>query len=98
MAHVFVGLFYVDSKLTKIFSGILSIAVLGSGFMLLPRVGIPHSGPYPFWILYKLAMWLVLAIATPIVIKRYKRTAKRLMWPYIILLISICYMVIFKPI
>lgn len=92
-----VTLYQPDKKFHKIFSGILSLLVLGSGFMLLRRFGISHSGPFPAWVLIKMGIWLAVTIISPIVVKRFQNVAKILFWPWLIVIFVALYMVIYKP-
>ena len=70
---------------------------IGTGMMLLPRLGLSSEDGFPTWIIVKMAIWISMALATPIVVKRWPDRAKRLFIPYMILvLIAVC-MAIYKP-
>lgn len=92
-----VSLYQPEKKLHKILSGIFSLIVLISGFLLLRKFGISHSGPFPAWVLIKLGIWLAVAVITPIVLKRFEKLAKLLFWPWLIVIFIALYMVIYKP-
>jgi cbb3-type cytochrome oxidase subunit 3 len=92
-----VSLYRPEKKLHKILSGIFSLIVLISGVLLLRRFGISHSGPFPAWVLVKMAIWLSVTIITPLVVKRFTKFAKFLYLPWIILIFIAIAMVIYKP-
>lgn len=86
-----------DKKLHKILSGILSIFILVSGISILKRFGISASGPYPTWVIVKMAIWIVLTVLTPIVVKRMPSKAKYLFWPWTAFICIAATMAIYKP-
>tara|TARA_B100001971_G_scaffold152968_1_gene142171 strand:- start:209 stop:547 length:339 start_codon:yes stop_codon:yes gene_type:complete len=89
-------LFAKSSKLHNILAGITSLLVLGTGFAMLKRFGISHSGPFPVWVIIKLAVWSLLAIAYPIVFKRFRSLTKLLYIPWILLILMAVAMAIYK--
>jgi hypothetical protein len=92
-----VTLYKPDGKLHKILSGIFTILVAVSGVLLLRRFGIGSSGPFPAWVLIKTAMWLAVGLITPIVVKRFKKFAHLLIWPWMIAMGIATAMAIYKP-
>ena len=90
-------LYNPEGKLHKIFSGLFTFIVLITGGLLLRRFGISHSGPFPAWVLVKLGMWLAVAIISPIVVKRFKKIAHILIWPWMIVAGVAISMAIYKP-
>jgi uncharacterized membrane protein SirB2 len=60
------------SKLTKILGGVSTLFILVGGMGLLARIGVPHQGPYPVWVILKVASWLAVAILAPMLAKRVK--------------------------
>jgi hypothetical protein len=81
----------------KVFLGLVSLLLLGSGFLLLNRFGISPTGPYPIWIWAKFGIWTILAICPPIFIKRFPKIAIHLNTVYLVIIISATYLGIFKP-
>ena len=53
-------------KFSLMWSGILSVVVLVTGFGLLARLGLPFQG----WVTIKLACWLALAMMVPMAFRR----------------------------
>lgn len=88
--------FYDTKKLPKIFAGVASLFVLVTGFLLLKRFGISHSGPFPVWVIMKLVIWSLLSIAFPIIFKRLRSLLKVFYLPWIILIIMAAAMAIYK--
>lgn len=88
--------FYNTNKLSKIFAGIASLFTLLTGFLLLKRFGISHSGPYPVWVIMKLVIWGLLAIIFPVIFKRLRTFLKILYLPWLILIIMAAAMAIYK--
>ena len=70
-------LFFSDHSRTpkkaKILVGIASLLILVGGMGLILRaLGLTHGSgePWPWWIKIKLGIWLVIAIASPVLYKR----------------------------
>lgn len=61
-----------NSKLTKVLGGISTLFILVGGMGLLARIGVPHNGPYPAWVIIKAGCWLAVAILAPMFAKRIK--------------------------
>lgn len=92
------ALFYGGStKLRQVVTGLSCLLLLGTGFAIMGRFGIQHSGPYPVWINVKLGMWIALTIATPIVAKRFPEKSKRLFWPWMAIALVASAMAVYKP-
>lgn len=82
--------------LTAIGHGLGLVMVLVTGFGLIARLGLGHTGVWPLWIYLKLAVWLILG-AVLVVINRAPRLAG-LLWIAIPLLGAIAAgLAIFKP-
>ncbi len=81
-----------DKKM-GMYSGIASLVLFVSGFGLIARLG---SG-WPTWVLIKLGIWLVIAIGTPMVIKRMSAQKRPWFGLMSILLIVVLYLVQYKP-
>ncbi len=92
-----VTLYKPEGKLHKILSGIFTLLVAASGVLLLRRFGISHSGPFPAWVLVKLGLWLAVGIISPLVVKRFKKYAHLLIWPWMIVIATAVAMAIYKP-
>jgi len=60
-------------KFSLMWSGILSLVVLVSGFGLLARLGLPFQG----WVSVKLVCWVALAMMTPMA---FRRSAQGAVW------------------
>ncbi|MBC74433.1 MAG: hypothetical protein CME64_00300 [Halobacteriovoraceae bacterium] len=86
-----------EGKSKKIIYGLSTLLLIGTGFAIMGRFGIKHSPPYPTWINIKIGLWLVLTIATPIVVKRYPQKATRLFWPWVVLALFATMMAVYKP-
>lgn len=95
--NLMLGIYNPTNKIFKIVLGIFTVILLGSGYMLLGRFGIPHAGPYPMWVWAKLACWLLLAIIPPIMIKRFPTVTKRVSIVYLLLILIAAYMGVYKP-
>jgi len=92
------ALFYGGTtKFRQIINGLSCLLLLGTGFAIMGRFGLSHAGPYPTWIKVKIAMWVVLTIATPIVAKRFPEKAPRLFWPWMIIALIAVAMAVWKP-
>lgn len=92
------ALFYAGhSKARQIVFGISCFLLLGTGFAIMGRFGIRHAPPYPLWINIKLGLWLALAVATPVTVKRFPEKAKRLFWPWMGLALIAVAMAVYKP-
>jgi hypothetical protein len=92
-----VTLYKPESKIQKVLSGIFTLFAALSGVLLLRRFGISHNGPFPAWVLVKIACWLIAAITTPIIVKRYSKYAHILIWPWILIICVATSMAIYKP-
>lgn len=85
-----------NPKFNKIVTGITSLLILVGGMGLLARIGISMK-ELPTWVILKMTIWLVLAIAAPVLGKRLQ--SKKTFALYCLLsLISIAgYLAIYKP-
>ena len=92
-----VTLYKPEGKFHKVFSGIFTVLVLISGGLLLRRFGISHTGPFPAWVLVKMGMWLAVGVISPIVVKRFKKYAHILIWPWMLVAGVAISMAIYKP-
>lgn len=68
-------------KFYKMGYGIACLLILISGMGLLARINVPHAEPWDNWIRIKLGVWIVLTIASPIILKRFESIKKA--WWYI---------------
>lgn len=98
VAALAVGYYSAQPKHIKIISGVTSLLILVSGMGLLARIGVSHGQGFPTWVMVKMMLWLVIAIAGPVLAKRLSATVKpKAFWGFIALfLVAICLAVI-KP-
>ena len=70
-----------------------------AGMGLMARMGIGHGeGSWPGWIIAKMALWLALAISTPVLSKRLPPTQKaKVFWLLMAVFIGIVYLVTYQP-
>jgi len=95
--NLMLGIYNPTNKVLKISLGITTIILLGSGFTLLKRFGISHSGPYPMWIWAKIGCWFSLAIIPPVLIKRAPNVAKKSSIILIAIILIAIFMGVYKP-
>ncbi len=81
-----------DKKM-GMYSGIASLVLFISGFGLIARLGVG----WPTWALIKIAIWLVIAIGTPMIIKRMSGKKRAWFGLMSILLAVVLYLVQYKP-
>lgn len=86
-----------NSKLIKILSGVSSFFILVAGMGLLARIGVSHGAGFPAWVWIKMVIWLALAVAAPILVKRLTHKRKEAMIGVIVLASVATYMAINKP-
>lgn len=60
----------IKKKWASIFSGIATLFIFVSGMGLMARLGVAHGEPWPKWIVIKMTVWLIVAIISPIILKR----------------------------
>ncbi len=84
-------------KMAAMWSGIASLLILVSGMGLLARIGVSHTEGWPFWVIFKLGVWTLITIATPIIIKRAKGFSKNWLYVMFLMLLTVIYMVQYKP-
>lgn len=92
-----VSIYNPANKFFKIFMGINTVVLLISGFLLLARFGVPHTGPYPTWIWAKLFVWLTLAVLPPVLIKRVPNATKKISIVFVLLILAAAFFGIYKP-
>ena len=80
-----------SSKLPKIIKHIAVLLLFVSGMGLLARIGVSHGAPWPMWVKVKVAIWVTVALAFPIFVKKCP-TQKRFIYPATIVLILIAMM------
>ncbi|MCT4642011.1 MAG: hypothetical protein N4A33_06895 [Bacteriovoracaceae bacterium] len=97
LLSVTVSIYNPSKKFHKILSGILSLIIIISGIAILGRWNISHTGPFPSWVIVKMAIWTSLTLITPIIIKRFPSKAKLLFWPWTITAAVATAMAIYKP-
>lgn len=83
-------------KFFKLALGFCSMILFLSGFSLLGKLSIPHSGPFPIWVWVKMGIWIIIATAPPIIIRRFPNKAKFACPIFFILIIIAAYMGIYK--
>lgn len=81
------------SKIANISFGASSLFVLIAGFGLLAKTGYSTTS---FWVLVKLAIWLLLSILTPVINKRLPEKKPLFLKISIALIIIAIYFVVFK--
>ena len=65
------------NKVAAILSGVVSLLVFVAGMGLMARLSIGHTEGWPVWIKVKVGIWAIITIATPIIIKRCPKLAKK---------------------
>ncbi len=83
-------------KSTKIISGITSFLILVGGMGLLARLGIGHGESWPLWVKVKLGIWLVVAIGSPVLIKRLTSHRHKAYYGFTFLVFIAVYMAVNK--
>lgn len=76
--------------------GISSLLILVAGFGLMARIGVSHQG-WPLWIYLKLGIWLVLAAATPLVLKRFPRHSRLYLTLTLVFYLAASTIAVLKP-
>jgi len=61
----------VKVKWASVIAGISSLLILISGMGLIARIGISHGEGWPIWIKVKIAIWLLVAMGSPMIAKRF---------------------------
>lgn len=84
------------SKLQKFIFVITSLAAMITGIVIVQRFGITFS-KLPFWVMLKMGFWLLIVIATPIVVKRFPKQKKLLALPWTVLLFVSIALAVYKP-
>ncbi|PIP95916.1 MAG: hypothetical protein COW00_01625 [Bdellovibrio sp. CG12_big_fil_rev_8_21_14_0_65_39_13] len=84
-------------KSVKIATGVTSFLILVGGMGLLARIGISHGAGFPGWVWAKMAIWLVIAAATPILGKRLVNNRGMALVGIIGLMIMAAYLAVNKP-
>lgn len=82
---------FADSpkKIFKILTGVSTVLVLISGFGLIARLGIPQGEPWGLWLYAKIAIWAIVGIGAPIVIKRMAAHKAKFFWiSYVLFIIA----------
>ncbi|OUR99861.1 hypothetical protein A9Q84_02200 [Halobacteriovorax marinus] len=85
-------------KYFKILTGISSLLILVTGMGLLARIGVSHGDGFPGWVIVKMCLWLVLAVAGPVLAKRLPDSIKpKAFWGIATVLFVAVYMAVNKP-
>jgi len=84
-------------KSVKIATGVTSFMILVGGMGLLARIGISHGAGFPGWVWAKMAIWLIISAATPILAKRLTNNRGMALFGIIVLLIIAAYLAVNKP-
>lgn len=82
-----------NSKLYKILAGVSSLMILVTGMGFLARLGIGFQ-PY---IIVKILIWAIIAIGTPVIIKRFPKLKKSFFTLLIVLFCIVAYLVSYTP-
>ena len=85
-----------NPKFNKIVTGITSLLILVAGMGLLARIGISMK-ELPTWVIPKMAIWLILAIAAPILGKRLQSKKTIALYGLLSLLSIAGVLAIYKP-
>lgn len=83
------------SKKANITFGISSVLVLIAGFGLLAKYNYAMTS---FWVLGKIAVWIVISAGIPIVAKRFRHFRREIFLVAMALLLLAVYFVIYKPV
>lgn len=62
------------TKHIKILTGVSSFFIFVAGMGLLARIGVSHSEGWPSWAYAKLAIWVFVSAAAPVLSKRVKKS------------------------
>lgn len=84
-------------KIFKILQGLATLFILVSGMGLLARIGITHGSPWPSWAIFKVLIWLTLALSVPIINKRWPQFKTALYWPMMMLFVLAAILAVYKP-
>lgn len=87
-----------SDKVYKIVAGIGSFLILVTGMGFLARLGYSHGDGFPFYIITKMIIWLVIAVGAPVVGKRFPQHGKTFFWFMLGLFAVVSYLISFKPI
>ncbi len=85
------------SRLHKILSGLSSLLIFVAGMGLMARLNIGHGGPWPVWVVAKMGLWLVLAVAGPILAKRVRAKKGIIFYALFSLFVLATYFAVNKP-
>lgn len=85
-------------KGVKIGTGVVSLLIFVAGMGLIARIGVNHGEPWDWWIKLKIVIWLIIAIATPILGKRMQGDIRKMIpWGILGLMVVAAYLAIYKP-
>ena len=84
-------------KIYKILAGIGSLLILVTGMGFLARLGFNHGEGFPFYIVAKMVIWLVIVVGAPVVGKRFPQHGKTFFWFMLALFAFVSYLVTYKP-
>ena len=62
------------TKHIKILTGLSSLFIFVAGMGLLARLGVKHNEGWPAWAYTKLAIWVIVSAAAPILSKKVKKS------------------------
>ncbi|ATH08391.1 hypothetical protein BIY24_10655 [Halobacteriovorax marinus] len=97
VAGLAVGYYSTQPKHIKIISGITSLLILVSGMGLLARLGVSHGEGFPGWVMVKMMIWLIIAVAGPVLAKRLSSSLKpKAFWGLILLFFIAIYFAVNK--
>jgi len=84
-------------KWVKISAMTASFFLFVAGMGLLARAGFPHGEPWPVWVKIKIVLWLILAIGTPMLMKRFPTKRPNVFIGFISIIIIAILLVIYRP-
>lgn len=84
-------------KSIKIVMGVSSLLILVAGMGLLARLGFSHGAGFPTWVVFKLLIWLLLAVGAPIVFKRVSHGLGKWFYLFLTLASLAAWFAIYKP-
>ena len=94
-----ISLYSNAQKHVKIISGVASLLIMVAGMGLMARIGIDHSGGFPFWLSAKMAIWLALTILVPVAAKRAPEKFKKPLFGLCLVLFFFAhYLAFYKPV
>lgn len=85
-------------KYAQAIVGVFALGMLASGLGLMKRFGIPHGGPWPFWIQVKLLSWAILSFVGVLWANRIPVIRKTIFMVFLVLALITVAFVVHKPV